>query len=210
MRMFKSSYILLLVQAILASLLFTSCTENEEESNEYDNWEARNIEYFNRIYNTASTSNDAKWKIIRKWSFEEGMATLPEHHIVVEVLQESQSPFATETPLFTDSAYVNYRGRLIPTEHNAEGLVFDETYSSKEYVEELAQPRLFCVGTGVVDGMATALMNMHIGDHWRVYIPYQLGYNTSVTGSIPAYSTLIFDLSLMAYYRAGTTVPTWK
>ena len=57
------------------------------------------------------------------------------------------------------------------------------------------------------DGFATALQHMHIGDYWRVYIPYTLGYGSSDSDVIPAYSTLIFDVELVAYYRAGVDVP---
>jgi FKBP-type peptidyl-prolyl cis-trans isomerase FklB len=88
--------------------------------------------------------------------------------------------------------------------------VFDQTYKSTDYVPALAQPKLIGVGEGTIDGITTALMNMHIGDRWRVYIPQELGYRTTDNGSIPAFSTLIFDLSLMAYYRAGANIPEWK
>ena len=55
----------------------------------------------------------------------------------------------------------------------------------------------------VVDGFATALQNMHIGDHWVVYVPYQLGYGDREVKGIPIYSNLIFDLRLHSYYRAN-------
>ena len=45
------------------------------------------------------------------------------------------------------------------------------------------------------------LMRMHRGDRWRVYIPYQLAYGSSARSSIPAYSTLIFDLQLEDFWR---------
>ena len=48
-------------------------------------------------------------------------------------------------------------------------------------------------------GFVTALLHMHSGDRWRVYIPYQLGYNTTEKTGIPAYSTLIFDLALIDF-----------
>jgi FKBP-type peptidyl-prolyl cis-trans isomerase FklB len=54
---------------------------------------------------------------------------------------------------------------------------------------------------GVVTGFGTALMRMHRGDRWRVYIPYQLAYGSSARSSIPAYSTLIFDLQLEDFWR---------
>ena len=54
--------------------------------------------------------------------------------------------------------------------------------------------------SNVVDGFATALMHMHPGDHWMVYIPYQLGYGTTGNGSIPAYSMLRFEIALDSYH----------
>ena len=49
-------------------------------------------------------------------------------------------------------------------------------------------------------GFATALLNMRRGDHYRVYIPYQLGYGSSDNSSIPGGSTLIFDLRLVDFW----------
>ena len=57
--------------------------------------------------------------------------------------------------------------------------------------------------SGVVDGMATALLKMRAGDHWMVYIPFTLGYGkTQKSGSsIPAYSNLIFDVRMVDICR---------
>jgi FKBP-type peptidyl-prolyl cis-trans isomerase FklB len=38
---------------------------------------------------------------------------------------------------------------------------------------------------------------MPVGSKWRVYIPYYLAYGSSGSTSIPAYSTLIFDMKLL-------------
>ena len=55
---------------------------------------------------------------------------------------------------------------------------------------------------GVVTGFGTALQYMHIGDRWQVIIPQQLAYRSSTTPGA-AYSTLIFDVTLVAYYRTN-------
>ena len=55
---------------------------------------------------------------------------------------------------------------------------------------------------GVVTGFGTALQYMHIGDRWQVIIPQQLAYGSSTTPGA-AYSTLVFDVTLVAYYRAN-------
>jgi FKBP-type peptidyl-prolyl cis-trans isomerase FklB len=92
--------------------------------------------------------------------------------------------------------------------------VFDSSWSGdynlKTMVPVVLSP------SNCVDGFATALQNMHIGDRWQVTIPYQLGYGTSDYSSsgstvmIPGYSNLIFDITLVAYYRAGAEIPSWK
>ena len=61
-----------------------------------------------------------------------------------------------------------------------------------------------------VKGFGTAMQNMHVGDRWRVYIPAELAYGSTSTSAIPAHSTLIFELELLAYYRKGTGVPSWN
>ena len=54
--------------------------------------------------------------------------------------------------------------------------------------------------SGVVDGFSTALLNMRRGDYYRVYIPYQLGYGTSASSSIPGGSTLIFEIRMVDFW----------
>ena len=79
--------------------------------------------------------------------------------------------------------------------------MFDSSYQG-DYDVTTARPVTFCVGA-LVDGFATALQHMHIGDQWRVYIPYQLGYGSSEKTGIPAFSTLVFDIALVNYFKAG-------
>ena len=68
-------------------------------------------------------------------------------------------------------------------------VVFD---SSGEYT------RTFTFQNGqLIDGWLVALAYMQEGDKWNVIIPWTLGYKQSSTASIPAYSTLIFDIELV-------------
>ena len=51
----------------------------------------------------------------------------------------------------------------------------------------------------VVNGFATALMQMHAGDRWRVYIPAALAYGGDKdNGAILPFSTLVFDVTLVS------------
>lgn len=188
---------------LLGSLGFASCTETKEDLEEFGNWQYRNETYFNDIYQKAK-SDTKDYKIIRSWSLEEGVATSPDDNIVVQVINQGAG---SGCPLYTDSVRVHYEGRLIPSATYTSGYVFDKTWTG-DYNLATMHPTTFCV-SALVDGMTTALMNMHIGDRWRVYIPYKLGYGTTTSSStsIPAYSTLIFDLTLVSYYRVNTDIP---
>ena len=79
---------------------------------------------------------------------------------------------------------VHYKGSLI------NGKVFDSSY-------ERGYPEAFRLSDLIV-GWQIALTQMHTGDHWIVYIPYDKGYGTRTNGPIPAYSTLIFEMELIA------------
>jgi FKBP-type peptidyl-prolyl cis-trans isomerase FklB len=118
-------------------------------------------------------------------------------YIVVEKI-ENGPQYETESPFLTDSVAVHYVGRLLPSTSYKDGLVFDRSYVGS-YDTSLASPTKFAVNRVIV-GFTTALLQMHRGDHWKVYIPYQLGYKNSTSGSVPAYSTLIFDLRLEDFW----------
>lgn len=200
-------YYIVCAAACLFALTLTSCKDDEKDT-EFSDWQNKNTKYFEQLYNDVSSriaAGDKTWKIIRNYTFEEPVATKPEHHIIVHILKEGTG---YGNPLFTDTVRAHYRGWLIPSPSYPEGKVFDESWAG-DYNLETMMPAKLPVNA-VVDGLSTALQNMHIGDRWEVYIPQQLGYGKEEKDALPAYSTLRFDLTLMAYYRAGKPVPEWK
>ena len=196
----KATYqnILMLAWAVLTVLpmaLLTSCSESDEEYTEFDNWQERNDTYFNEVYNRAKSINSGEWRVYLQWSLNEDVASKAEDHIVVQVLE---SGTGSDCPLYTDSVQIHYSGRLMPSASYPEGYEFDKSWVST-YNVATSKPYSGRVYS-FVDGFATALQHMHVGDHWKVYIPYRLGYGSS-SSSIPAYSTLIFDLRLAGCYK---------
>ncbi len=181
-----------------------SCSENDDSVEEFPDWENRNVAYFQEMYQTATENANGNWKVIRNYSYDDSIALPYYGFIAVEVIEEGTG---SGCPMFSDSVLVNYRGHLIPSTSYPEGYVFDENYEG-DYNPLTAIPAQFYVGN-LVDGFATALQYMHIGDRWRVYIPYQLGYGENDYNYIPAYSTLIFDIALIAYFRANASVTPW-
>ena len=103
-----------------------------------------------------------------------------------------------------DTALVHYQGRLLPSTTFPKGRIFDQSWTTTEFNPSTNAPRKFAISS-VVDGFATALQNMKAGDRWLIYIPYQLGYGPKGNNGIPAYSTLVFDVTLAGSYHPKTT-----
>lgn len=56
----------------------------------------------------------------------------------------------------------------------------------------------FTVGTGVIQGFTMGVTGMQVGGIRRVVIPPSLGYGGQANGPIPANSTLLFEIELLA------------
>jgi FKBP-type peptidyl-prolyl cis-trans isomerase FklB len=194
---------------ILHSSFFISCSEEEAESYEFENWKERNDAFFASLADSLE-ANPTQWERILSYSLNTDREHASDCYIYVKKLVNGEG---TESPAYTDSVRAAYRGRLIPSATYPEGYVFDETaygafststaYSLKSLV------------SNYVDGYSTALQHMHKGDTWRVYIPYNLGYgDKDITGvsslSVPAYSVIIFDVALIDFCHAGETMPAWS
>ncbi len=175
----------------LHSSLFTSCSESSDTVEEFADWQNRNETYFEQAYSRHDASS-----IIKKWTLD-ASATSYAHTdcILASVLQ---SGTGTTSPYYTDYVEIYYSGRLIPSTSYPAGYVFDGTPFS-ELDRDITKPTLLKVSSFTA-GFATALQHMHKGDRWRVTVPYQLAYGTTDTSTIPAYSTLIFEIELVDFY----------
>lgn len=220
MKLRISKYLFLLMMLMLT---LASCSENDETVGEYDNWLERNEQAFADTLSYArqqiANGND-DWKVIANWTLQNqtpnvdingnkvNLSYKDADHIVVHVLKKGEG---SGCPMYTDTVKVSYRGSYIPSMSYSKGYVFDKTFDGT-YDKATAQLAKFAV-KDMVDGFTTALLNMHIGDHWMVFIPYQLGYGASdytASGSsntIPGGSMLRFEIVMDSYYRIGQVVP---
>ncbi|MBQ7421863.1 MAG: FKBP-type peptidyl-prolyl cis-trans isomerase [Prevotella sp.] len=203
---------------ILLSLL-ASCSEEDDTVEEFANWQKVNETYWNSLYAETQQrieAGDASWKMIPNFSYNSDSSLSPEDYVIVHVLNEGTG---AGTPLYTDTVLVHYAGRLLPSLTYTSGYQFDSSWVG-DYNLSTMIPMKRCVGltttssgtSSLVDGFTTALLNMHVGDRWEVYIPYQLAYGSTQSSSsdIPAYSTLIFDMTLVSYWHPGAIVPSFK
>lgn len=191
----------LMLLMFMACMTMTSCSEEDDTVEEYANWQVVNETRFQQLSDSvklllAENPDRKDWKRLKCWAKmteEEGADT---DYILVKVLGEGDAA-ASDMPLYTDSVSVHYQGRLLPSHSYAEGYVFDQSYYGT-FNPDLCLPSKMQLNT-LISGFTTAVMNMHRGDHWLVYIPHQLGYGATAT-AIPAYSLLIFDIALVDFW----------
>lgn len=81
---------------------------------------------------------------------------------------------------------VQYTGRLI------NGKTFDATQQGRATTFKLSD---------LIVGWRTALKEMPVGSRWEIVVPFHLGYGSRAMGSIKPFSTLIFDVRLLATTR---------
>ena len=86
-------------------------------------------------------------------------------------------------PAATDTVHVHYHGTLL------NGQVFD---SSVERGEPISFPL-----NQVIAGWTEGLQLMSIGSKYKFFIPSDLAYGDQAVGTIPAGSTLIFEVELL-------------
>ena len=166
---------------------FRAYNEGQETRFTMDEAIARIQEAFERLSAIEDQRNEAEGQS----TIEEGRAFLAENGrragvttlpsgLQYEVITEGTGA----KPGPTDYVRVHYEGTLI------NGEVFDSSYNRGE-------PAEFPLN-GVISGWTEGLQLMSEGSTYRFFIPQDLAYGSRATGGIPAFSTLIFRVELLA------------
>lgn len=121
----------------------------------------------------------ANEKFLEQKAQEGGIIAL-ESGILLRLLEKGSGD---RFPRQNSIVYVRYTGRLI------DGTVFDST-------DDQALPACFCVRDLIV-GWQAALLRMHEGDKYELFIPAKYSYGSAKMDGIPAWSTLCFELELV-------------
>mgnify|MGYP003556492171 FL=1 len=141
-----------------------------EQAGEYIQTTMNNIKY-------GSVKEDGE-KFLADNALKEGVTTT-ESGLQYEVLKMGKG----KKPAATDRVKVHYHGTLI------DGTVFDSSVDRGE-------PIVFGLNQ-VIKGWTEGVQLMPVGSKFRFYIPQELGYGAQNAGSIPPYSTLIFEVELL-------------
>ena len=141
-----------------------------EQAGEYIQTTMNNIKY--------GTVKEDGEKFLTENALKEGVITT-ESGLQYEVLKMGKG----KKPAATDRVKVHYHGTLI------DGTVFDSSVDRGE-------PIVFGLNQ-VIKGWTEGVQLMPVGSKFRFYIPQELGYGAQNAGSIPPYSTLIFEVELL-------------
>ena len=160
----------LIKQGFINGLLGGTEQWNSEFAGEYIQSTMTTIKYGN--------SKEEGEKFLAENALREGVITTASG-LQYEVLKMGKG----KKPKATDNVKVHYHGTLI------NGAVFDSSVDRNE-------PITFGL-TQVIAGWTEALQLMPVGSKFKLYIPQQLGYGSQQAGSIPPYSTLIFEVELL-------------
>ena len=189
-------------------LLFTACSETNETQEEYPDWKNKNQTFWNRLYTETrrhATAGYTSWKLFKTYTKQDSISGVNTDYIIVHV---KQAGTGSGCPLSTDSVSIRYTGQLLPSTSYPAGLVFDTTSPSGTTPATSGVAHLAV--SGLVDGFATALQHMHIGDTWEVYMPWTLAYGETGSKSIPGFSVLKFEITLLSYARSGASQPPFR
>lgn len=233
------SLIAIVAVAILTSCSQNDIDESTENiKDDYTNWANRNLDYFKLIYakaksDIAQNGENSKWAVIPAFTKDPKSTNIVDYIVAYKI--DSGTDLGHH-PMVTDSVKIHYAGYLIPTDlYHTEtegklpfvgdyptcvGLRFDSSWKNSD-VSATAKPYRAMAGD-FITGFTTALLHMspdhpnaygdydNYGDRWIVFIPSALGYGTAEKSTIPAGSTLIFDLILTRIWQAKGPVVNAK
>jgi len=183
-----------LILSFCALLLFISCDKTETFD---DQWKIDNEAQFAKIsanseytrINTPSTNGYIMYKELKS-----GDGETPYFTDRVKVLYTGWFKYDWSGP----DTYEDNQGQTVFNKY-----IFDSTDNRNNIPSTFyINPRASSSG-GLIEGFYTALQHMQVGDRWEIWIPWKLAYGASGnnSGSIPAYTTLVFEVELVGIVK---------
>ena len=194
----------LLLTATLFSLI--SCGETKE-FDDHANWKSRNSDFISQIAakcsdKTPETASVGQLFRLLSYKLDPEQEWDNSSYVYCEILDKGVD---TLSPYFSDSIRINYRVRLIPTDYYPEGQIVDRSFMTSDLNPTVNVPSSHKVSS-LIEGVSTAIMHMHVGDFWKLYVPYGLAYGSNEKNDIPSYSALIFEINLTEIAPTGESL----
>jgi FKBP-type peptidyl-prolyl cis-trans isomerase FklB len=162
------------VSAFIAITAMNSCVGDDETTWEkYTDWRTANIAWFSD-QETLKNANGTNFYTKVQPNYDGS------NYVLMHYFEDPSKNVGNLQPLYTSTVTVNYAVHLY------DGTLVD---SAANYTSTL--------NSGVIEGWAIAVQNMHVGDTAQVVMPYKLAYGETGSGSIYPYSTLQFNIRLL-------------
>lgn len=168
----------------LVTLSVVGCSPETEKDKEQEKQAKKDkawIQANENFYTDVAKTTDAEGKLFYEtlvpvWNTGES--------VLIHYYNDRSQTEKNLRPLYNSTVAIKYHGELY------NGTRFDDSYSNTDSLTNFQV-------NNVVGGMTIALTNMHVGDSVRVVMPADLGYGSKASKTVPAYSTLLFNIKLV-------------
>lgn len=174
----------LLLASFFIGSIFIACNEEDEETKAIIKWRDKNNAWLAEQQARKNSDGSPYYEmLVPKWD--------PSSFVLIHYFNERTTDPDALTPLYTSTVDVRYYLTLY------NGVACDSSTTQTNYGPGIYRSQL----SNLIDGWAVAVGNMNVGDTAEVIVPYALGYGTSSTNGIPAFSNLKFNIRLVDIYK---------
>lgn len=177
----KSNQFLLLPAMFLLFLTACSTTPPDTGTNVYEQWRLLNDSSFAKMRDSTTYTH----------------FTIPTERGGSSFYYKINIPGdpTSVSPLASDTIVANYRGSYM------NGYVFQQSFKGDNPKKDSTAKPFQAAANQLIRGWTENLMQMKIGEYRTIVIPQELGYGIAEGRAIPPYSTLKFDIQLVAVKR---------
>lgn len=174
---------ILLIAFLTAASALTSCGDDDDDLEGIKQWRRANDAWLAEMQAKKNPDGTPYYTVVVP-------KCDPGSFVLMHFFNErTKDPLALK-PLYTSTVDVRYRLSLY------NGVACDSSSLLTEDGPGIFRTEL----NGLIDGWAASVCEMNVGDTAEVIVPYGLGYGTTSSGSIPAFSNLKFNIRLADIY----------
>lgn len=176
-------FAILTLAVIAAACIFSACVDEDDNSKAIKAWREANNSWLAEMQARTNADGTPYYQVIvPKWD--------PSSFVLMHYFNERTTDPLALKPLYTSTVDVRYHLSLY------NGVACDSSTTMTDNGPGIYRAQL----NDLIDGWAASVCEMNVGDTAEVIIPYRLGYGTSGSGSIPAFSNLRFNIRLADIY----------
>ncbi|MBD5171550.1 MAG: FKBP-type peptidyl-prolyl cis-trans isomerase [Bacteroidales bacterium] len=165
----------------LVAFLFAACGDSGKSTwEEYADWRTYNQNWLTEMSQMKNPDGTPYYRnVVASWD--------PEAFVLMHLYPSDTVNTDNLKPLYTSTTKVNYTVRLANDSLIDQGTGYVSTLNS----------------TGLIDGWALAVMELHVGDSAEFIMPYNVAYGESGYGKILPYTNLRYGIRLVdiPYYE---------